>query len=135
MKEKGREIRSPVRHINCRARSGKKNSRSSSTLPKFRPPLPPLRSVALKVGCDPHSVHVLSFSLNLSVCLANLNRRSSSVISPLRNLIPVQSKWDLLRTGYYWDRLFSKYSGFPLSVSFHQYPIHTHLSITDAVQS
>ena len=69
MKEKGREIRSLVRHINCKAGAGKKNCFTFVFhAPRFRRPLRPLRSIALKIGSDPHPVHVLSFSLTL-VCV------------------------------------------------------------------
>jgi hypothetical protein len=32
--------------------------------------------------------------------------------------------WDLRWTKWHWDRLFPEYFGFPLSISFHRYPLH-----------
>jgi hypothetical protein len=34
--------------------------------------------------------------------------------------IPGQSMWDLWWTKWHWDRFFSEYFGFPLSISFHR---------------
>ena len=46
---------------------------------------------------------------------------SLSGLSPLRPRFDAnQSTWDLWLTKCYWDKFFSVYFGFPLSVSFHQ---------------
>ena len=49
--------------------------------------------------------------------------------------IPGQSMWDLWWTEFHWDRFVSKYSGLPLSVSFHQSSILIHSYITDVVET
>ena len=47
--------------------------------------------------------------------------------------IPDRSVWDLRCTEWQWDRVFSQYSSFPLSVSFHHCSILIHSSTTHAV--
>jgi hypothetical protein len=48
-------------------------------------------------------------------------------------LIPGQSVWDLWWTKWYWNRFYSEYFAFPLSVSFRQHSVLTYSSITAAM--
>jgi len=56
-----------------------------------------------------------------------LGRKSPSSHLERPGLIPAQSIWDLWWTMWHWDRCFSKYFGFPQSVSFHEHCILIHL--------
>jgi hypothetical protein len=43
--------------------------------------------------------------------------------------------WYFCWTNWHWDRFFSQYFSFPLSLPFHQCPIPLHSSIADVIQS
>jgi hypothetical protein len=55
-------------------------------------------------------------------------RRLVAGLSPRSPVsLPGQSMWDLWWTKWHWDRLFSEFFGFPLSISFHRRSAYSYI--------
>jgi hypothetical protein len=87
--------------------------------------------------CDYHELSKLQFRISIidiptgmqiqkyiySYQLYSLNQHFAFSHRGGPGSIPGQSMWDLWWTKRHWDRFFSEYFGFTLSMSFHRYSI------------